>query len=993
MPLVFLFFSDTGFQEELTRSIRGIGPAVEIADGSAFRRGLRPGLNDGGFALVSWQPVEGFAADEVMMEKLRLGGIACIAVVEDADEEQACAVLGGSVLDVVARSRPGRLQRHLDAAGTHRQGTLPISDGTVTESAQTEPDGWSAAVRGDAILLFDDDRNILQWNSEAEALFGVGAGAASDEAAAAPFSGAREVMTSVLGMEAASGYWSGELTLTREDGVLLPVSARLHVLQSDTGGGRQHLLACRMSSGISDRVTSNKPEPGATQSWERLKGITYQRNASDPASLILLGAVRNLTGYDAADFLGGTVEWPELVHPEDKVRMLQVVQELMDGSRSSFDETYRIIDREGSIHKVKDVAGRWIDQKTAEVVISGLVLEIHQERDFTDRMVLSEMMYRNLWEMESDALFLIDRETGHIHEVNSTACALYGFERAELLNLRNVDLSAEPERTYSATHSEVTAIPVRWHRKKDGTVFPVEIHATHFVWNGRSVHLAAIRDISERLRHEALLRDAEIRYRTFFEQSPDGIVVLDPISLHPREFNSVAHEQLGCSQAEFANRSLRDIFVERDRSLGELLADLREKGRIDFTALLRRNNGSFAEMDITFVNVELAERFVIYGILRDVTTRRVVEANLRTLSRAVEQSPTMIVITNADGVIEYVNPRFTAVTGYNPEEVMGQSPRLLKSGETPSAIYEELWKTLAAGEEWRGEMQNRRKSGDVYWALVSISPVRDSHGATRHFVAVQEDITSAKRTQQDLIEAKERAERSDRLKDAFIANMSHEIRTPLNIILGFTGVLKALLENNTDDEVDLCLDSIERGGARLLRTVEEILNISSIQAGTFPHAPLPLPVDHHVDNTVKDFSAQANEKALTLRFEPGCEDCYIVADPYVFVQALSNLLDNAMKFTKKGGVVVSTRAVNSEVIVEVEDTGIGIAGEYLPYLFESFSQEYSGNSRPFEGLGLGMALTRRYVQMCSGRIAVDSEKGRGTKFTMIFPASRIDQRS
>jgi PAS domain S-box-containing protein len=983
MPLVLMFVPTGQLREELHRSIRAAAVRVSVVDGDDYIPSDESIIGIPSYALVPWRPDTGLLLAEEILDGLRRAAVSLIAMVEDQHEEEARMRLGNSVLDIVTHSQPARFLRHL---ATDAPATPPQTPSTYTTAAAKDAD---PALTGEAVVLFDEHRAMLQWNLAAEQLFQPGivadthAGAVRSRYADA----AALLDNAIAGGAASMGHWSGSLTLSRDDGTLLSLRASVHVLRSGETGTKQYMLLCRP---LPDTKHAARRESPSAPSNEQLRGITYQRRVDDPQSLILLGAVRELTGYDVQDFTDGRVHWPDLLHPEDKPRMLRILEELVGGARSSFDETYRIYDREGRERRIKDVAGHWLGKEAKDVVISGLILEIHHESNITDRMLLSELLYRNLWEMEADALFLIQRDTGQILEVNGSACAVYGFEREELLSLRNVDLSAEPEKTLTATHSEMKQIPVRWHRRKDGSVFPVEIHATHFVWNGRSVHLAAIRDISERLRHEALLLDAETRYRAFFEQSPDGIVVLDPISLTPREFNSVAHTQLGFSQVDFVLHSFRDLFFETDVPLDDVLSQLRHSGRVDFSCMMRRHNGSFADMDMTFVAVDLAERTIFYCIMRDVSGRRLVEANVRTLSRAVEQSPAMIVITDADGIIEYVNPRFSAVTGYAAAEVIGQTPRLLKSGETSDTVYSELWRTLAGGEEWRGELRNRRKNGDLYWALVSISPVRDTNGRTLHYVAVQDDITASKCIQQDLIEARDRAERSDRLKDAFIANMSHEIRTPLNIILGFTGVLKSLLEKTTDEEIELCLDSIERGGARLLRTVEEILNISSIQAGTFPHAPLPLPVDHHVQQTIKDFSAQAAERRLALDFHPGSASSYIIADPYVFVQALSNLLDNALKFTKQGGVRVTTSSGPEHVVVEVEDSGIGIAPEYLPYLFDSFTQEYSGNSRPFEGLGLGMALTRRYVEMCNGDISVYSEKGKGTKFTLTFPASRLD---
>ncbi len=992
MPQVYLFAPDESQIRNLLHVASITSTGIEVVDIEASADIPAFGGPVPRLALVCWHPETSWTVETRVIDSLRREGVGIVAIVDDASEGEACVHIGAEVLDVVPRSRPERLRRFMgdDHSGDQTFGVSNSARWTARGGEQENGEVWPIA-----IVLLDHERAILHWNPQAHTLFGWMESEVVGRDVGVVFGGETLSALSPGFFDAVrrSGFWTGMLTLARNDGTVVQVWTSVTALHVSDDVHPQYLILGRdLTEQSSRRQSKDEGAVRKPELMENLKSITYQSSTKGPNSLLMFGAVRALTGYDAADFLNGTVVWSDLVHSEDRPRMIQYQQEIQHGIRTSYDEIYRIVDCAGRIRLVKDTAGRWNDPGSDEVVISGLILEMTDELEATDRIALSETMYHNLWEMESDALFLIDRETGQILEVNGTACALYNFERAELLRKRNVDLSAEPERTYASTHSDIQEIPIRWHRRKDGTVFPVEIHATHFIWNERSVHLAAIRDITKRLHDEALLRDAETRYRTFFEQSPDGVMVLDPITLRPKEFNSVAHNQLGFPSEEFSHCSLRDLYLERETTIDAELSRVEQAGRHDFTALFRRKDGRHAEMDVTLVNVELAERPVLYAIFRDVTTRRLVEDNLRTLSRAVEQSPSVIIITSADGIIEYVNPRFTTVTGYDASEVIGQTPRMLKSGLTSEGVYAELWRTLAAGEEWRGELRNKRRSGEIYWALVSISPVRDARGITQHFVAVQEDITDVKMTQQDLIEAKERAERSDHLKDAFIANMSHEIRTPLNIILGFTGLLRDFLQDSLTPDLELCIDSIERGGSRLLRTVEEILNISSIQAGTFPHAPLPLLVDYHVEQTVKDFSAQAAEKQISLEFHPGCDQHVIVADPYVFVQALSNLLDNALKFTKAGGVTVTTSAQIDQVTVEVRDTGIGIAREYLPHLFESFTQEHSGISRPFEGLGLGMALTRRYVEMCSGSIAVNSEKGRGTIFTLVFPASWSNSR-
>ena len=368
----------------------------------------------------------------------------------------------------------------------------------------------------------------------------------------------------------------------------------------------------------------------------------------------------------------------------------------------------------------------------------------------------------------------------------------------------------------------------------------------------------------------------------------------------------------------------------------------------------------------------------------DITERKRAERELRKLSRAIEESPAAVVITDAEGVIEYVNPKFEAVTGYPASEVLGNTPRLLKSGYQSDDYYRELWQTISSGNEWHGEMRNRKKSGEVFWEHVHISPLRDADGVPTHYVAVKEDIDERKHMEQELIEAKVAADAASRAKSEFLANMSHEIRTPMNAVIGMTHL--ALKTELTSRQRDYLL-KIQSSANALLGIINDILDVSKIEAGRLELEHVEFKLDDVLDNVSTVIGHPANQKGLEILFQatPDVPQT-LVGDPLRLGQILINLGTNAVKFTEAGEIVFRCerrreREGRIELELSVRDTGIGMTQEQAGRLFQAFSQADTSTTRRYGGTGLGLSICKQLVEMMDGEIRVDSEPGAGSTFT------------
>jgi len=367
------------------------------------------------------------------------------------------------------------------------------------------------------------------------------------------------------------------------------------------------------------------------------------------------------------------------------------------------------------------------------------------------------------------------------------------------------------------------------------------------------------------------------------------------------------------------------------------------------------------------------------------------EQQLRKLSMAVEQNPAMVLITDTRGVIEYVNTAFSRISGYPAAEVLGQTPALFRSGTTAVEVYRAMWFSLNRGEEWRGELEDRRKDGAAMWISLTISPVRAANGVVTHFVAISQDISERKAAERQMAEARFQAETASRAKTEILANMSHEFRTPLNAIIGFsetimTGVFGPL---NNDKQLEYLRD-INASGVHLLALINDVLDVAAIEARH---------MDLHESWVDLGALVTACVRLVDLRAVKGRVRINVTADTIPAIRAderrikqvLLNLLSNAVKFTNEGGTVViaATRTPDGGLELAIADSGIGMSPAELVKAKEPFGQVDSSLRRRYQGTGLGLPLSIGLIEEHGGQVLIDSVPGVGTTVKIRLPAERV----
>jgi PAS domain S-box-containing protein len=358
------------------------------------------------------------------------------------------------------------------------------------------------------------------------------------------------------------------------------------------------------------------------------------------------------------------------------------------------------------------------------------------------------------------------------------------------------------------------------------------------------------------------------------------------------------------------------------------------------------------------------------------------------LLTAIDQTSTQIIVSNVNGTVEYVNKKFTEVTGLTAEEVIGKNMGSPSLNGFNLGYQSETLEKLMNGEVYYGEKFNRKKDGSSYWELISVTPIKNEEGKIISFVEVKEDITQRKLMEQELIEAHERAERSDKLKDAFLQNMSHEIRTPLNAVVGFSDLLNS--DNSySEDRIKEFTSIIHDSSLQLLSIVTDVLTIASIQTKQETVTIKHVNITKLLFQLEEIFSHAAIDKNLQLTFsnDTNHNPLMISTDETKLTQILTNLLNNALKFTKQGSVELKCLINGSNIDFSVKDTGIGIPKEFQKAIFERFRQAEETIHIDYGGTGLGLSISKSFAQMLGGTLHVDSEPGIGSTFTLSIPYS------
>ena len=527
-------------------------------------------------------------------------------------------------------------------------------------------------------------------------------------------------------------------------------------------------------------------------------------------------------------------------------------------------------------------------------------------------------------------------------------------------------------------------------------VFTGLLASVHFTYAALEESRRELAHTNRALQREITDRQAterELQIRTaflehLFESTPEAVVVLDREDRVQR-INAEFTRLFGFAAEEALGRPIGALIVPTDRAgEADTFSDDVARGRtVSAESVRRRKDGSLVDVSIMGTPVLVADGQIgVYGIYRDITDRKRAEQAMRRsaerLAAIIEAAPLAIFTVDGEGVVRTWNPAAERFSGRPASEVLGRPLARFPLGDEEAA--EPLRRALAGETVSRAEAVWTRSDGSRLHVNIATAPL-EGRDASRGILVVAADITERKEAEEAILRAKAAAEESNRSKSEFLASMSHELRTPLNSVIGFTRVLLRNKAGNLGPTDITYLERIGANGEHLLGLINNILDLSKIEAGMLQLELAETELCTLVRETVAQLEGRVAGGPLTLRSELPDHTCMVFTDTHRLQQVMINLVGNALKFTDGGEIVVSVDADGQRSIplrIRVSDTGIGIAPDRLEVIFDAFEQADRSTSRRYGGTGLGLSISRAICSQLGYDLTVESELGRGSTFTI-----------
>ncbi len=705
-------------------------------------------------------------------------------------------------------------------------------------------------------------------------------------------------------------------------------------------------------------------------------------------------AALELYGYAKSEIVGTTPEKLSAPGKNDINDTIRRLKEAFEGKTQIFEfwglsKSGREFPKEVIFNK-----GKYFG---ADVVFA-MARDISDRKNTEEILLESEEKYRTLAEQIPVGIYRTTEE-GEFYYANPALAHILGFDSVDDLVTHNVnEFYLDPnERTETLNlirNSKGYVQREQQLKRRDGKQIWVRDNGKATLQsNGNLLFFdGVVENITDQKEITEALKKSEANLRTVLKAIPDLIFRFNSEGKYI-DFYSNPNEYLSILPETIIGESIYNFFpIEFSEQVIKSINTCLNTGTLQTIEYSTTFNGEIHYYEARIVPAGKDE---VLSLARDITSRIKAQEKINMLAQTIMNILECISITDINDKIIYVNPALLETYGYEENEIIGMDISILRSPSVQEDLSKEIYNcTLSGG--WQGEIKNIRKDGQEFPISLSTAIVHDNNGQPVAFVGVANDITERKVAEQDLINAKEKAEESDRLKTSFLANMSHEIRSPMNAILGFIRIIKD--EEDLSENGKQYIDLISGSGAQLISVIEDILDTSKIQANQLRLSVREFDLNALLTNLFNNFSSQAKSRSKTNTILlpptlPNPSPFLINSDDLRIRQIITNLLSNALKFTPKGIIEFGYSMIiddeNPVIQFFVKDTGIGLAPDKLTLIFERFRQADDSYTRMYGGSGLGLAISKGLVELLGGKIWVESKESKGSTFFFSLPLKSL----
>lgn len=615
-----------------------------------------------------------------------------------------------------------------------------------------------------------------------------------------------------------------------------------------------------------------------------------------------------------------------------------------------------------------------------------------------ERVKRSEIQYRTLFESAGDGISLI--KDGLITDCNTKTLDMFACRKDDIIGYSPAKLSPPLQYDgYSSTEKAPAEIKkvmngkqhsFSWlHKRLDGSLFDTEITLSAINISSENYVLAMIRDVSERKNTEKTISENQSNLTALIENTANLIWSIDndykliiANSNFLKRIKEIYGTELKNGDSILDKKSIsQDLYQSWKTNYDTALSGKRFSEEITSTTLEQRT------YEYTY-NPIINEKGEIKGVSiigRDITEFKKNIQEINKLSAAVNQSSNAIVITDTDANIEYVNQKFTEISDYNHEELIGNNPRVLSAGKHDKTFYAKLWHTIKSGEIWEGEFHNKTKEGHFYYERASITPLKDDEGNIVNYLGIKQDITERKLLEKHAKQQYLQLEEQNRDLEAFSHTVAHDLKNPLARIMSFSTLLVDDFDIIHEDEKIQFLKTIIKGGENAIQIINSLLLFASVRKKNVKTEPLQMSAI--VKNTIERFSELKKVKGAAIKAPNKWPE--VVGYPDWIEEAWVNYLSNALKYGGEEpqiefGYNHIKPKENQKTYIRfwIKDTGPGISVKNQKLLFEKFERLEQVN---ITGHGLGLSIVKSIINKLDGQVGVESQLGKGCTFYFTLP--------